>query len=78
MSEDEDLEDWSMMAKEIVSMYRAVWVEVERQFPTLSVEQREQICSFISPFLNNMFAAFLREGFMEEQAKGSGKRKRTR
>lgn len=78
MSEDEDLEDWSMMAKEIVSMYRAVWVEVERQFPNLSVEQRQRICSFIAPFLNHMFAAALRDGFMGEQAKGGGKRKRKR
>lgn len=75
---DEDLEDWSLMAKEIVSLYRAVWVEVERQFPTLSVEQRQQICSLISPFLSHMFAAALREGFMEEQAKGRRKGKRKR
>jgi hypothetical protein len=75
---DDDLEEWSMMAKEIVSMYRAVWVEVERQFPTLSVEERQRICSFISPFLNHMFAIALKEGFMEDSVKSSGKRKKKR
>jgi hypothetical protein len=30
MGDDEDLEEWNGMAKEIVSMYRAVWTEVER------------------------------------------------
>jgi len=78
MSDDEDLEDWSLMAKEIVSMYRAVWVEVERQFPTFSVEERQRICSFIFPFLNQMFAAALNEGFMEHAVKGGGKRKKKR
>jgi hypothetical protein len=75
---DDDLEEWSMMAKEIVSMYRAVWVEVERQFPTLSVEERQRICSFIFPFLNHMFAIALKEGFMEDSVKSSGKRKKKR
>jgi dolichyl-phosphate-mannose--protein O-mannosyl transferase len=75
---DDDLEEWSMMAKEIVSMYRAVWVEVERQFPTLSVEERQRICSFISPFLNHMFAIALKEGFMKDSVKSSGKRKKKR
>jgi phage terminase Nu1 subunit (DNA packaging protein) len=76
MSDDEDLEDWSRMAREIVSMYKAVWVEVERQFPTLSVEERQQICSLISPFVNNMFAIALREGFMGDPGKTSRKRKK--
>lgn len=73
-----DLEDWSSMAKEIVSMYRAVWVEVERQFPTFSVEERQRTCSLIFPFLNHMFAAALNEDFMEYSVKGGGKRKKKR
>ena len=43
-------------------MYRAVWVEVERQFPTLSAEERERICSFIFPFMNNVFTMAVNEG----------------
>jgi hypothetical protein len=78
MSEDEGLEEWSMMAKEIVNMYMAVWVEVERQFPTLSIEERQRICSFIYPFLNNMFAIALKEGFLADSVKSSGKRKKKR
>jgi len=59
-------------------MYRAVWVEVERQFPTLSAEERLRICSVISPFINNMFAMALNEGLMEDLAKTNGKRKKKR
>jgi dolichyl-phosphate-mannose--protein O-mannosyl transferase len=78
MSDDEGLEEWNVMAKEIVGMYRAVWVEVERQFPTLSAEERVRICSFIFPFMNNMFAMAVNEGFMEDLAKTSGKGKKKR
>jgi dolichyl-phosphate-mannose--protein O-mannosyl transferase len=78
MSDDEGLEEWNVMAKEIVGMYRAVWVEVERQFPTLSAEERVRICSFIFPFMNNMFAMAANEGFMEDLAKTSGKGKKKR
>ena len=74
MGEDNGLEDWSLMAKEIVGMYRAVWVEVERQFPTLSAEERVRICSFIFPFMNNMFTMAANE----DLAKTSGKRKKKR
>ena len=75
---DDDLEEWGMMTKEIVSMYRAVWVEVEHQFPTSSAEERQQICSFISPLINNMFTIAVNEGLMEDLAKTSGKRKEKR
>ena len=78
MSDDEGLEEWNMMAKEIVGMYRAVWVEVERQFPTLSAEERVRICSFIFPFMNNMFTIAANEGLMEDTAKTSGKRQKKR
>jgi hypothetical protein len=78
MSDDECLEEWDIMAKEIVSMYRAVWVEVEHQFPTSSAEERLRICSFIFPFMNNMFTMAVNEGFMEDLAKTSGKRKKKR
>ena len=66
MSDDKGLEEWNMMAREIVSMYRAVWVKVERQFPTLSAEERVRICSVISPFINNMFAMAVNEDLMED------------
>jgi hypothetical protein len=66
------------MAKEIVGMYRAVWVEVECQFPTLSAEERVRICSFVFPFMNNMFAMAVNEGLMEDVAKTGGKRKKKR
>jgi dolichyl-phosphate-mannose--protein O-mannosyl transferase len=75
---DDDLEEWSMMAKEIVSMYRAVWIEVEHQFPTSSAEERLRICSFISPFINSMFTMAVNEGLMEDLAKTSGKKKKKR
>jgi dolichyl-phosphate-mannose--protein O-mannosyl transferase len=78
MSDDECLEEWDIMAKEVVSMYRAVWVEVEHQFPTSSAEERLRICSFISPFINNMFTMAVNEGLMEDLAKTSGKRKKKR
>jgi dolichyl-phosphate-mannose--protein O-mannosyl transferase len=78
MSDDEGLEEWDMMAKEIVGMYRAVWVEVERQFPTSSAEECLRICSFIFPFMNNMFTMAANEGFMEDLAKTSGKRRKKR
>lgn len=78
MGADEGLEEWNVMAKEIVGMYRAVWVEVERQFPTLSAEERARICSFIFPFMNNVFTMAANEGFMEDSAKTSGKRKKKR
>jgi len=78
MGDDEGLEEWNMMAKEIVGMYRAVWVEVERQFPASSAEERVQICSLISPFINNMFAMAVNEGLMEDLAKPSNKRKKKR
>ena len=78
MSDNEGLEEWNMMAKEIVSMYRAVWVEVEHQFPASSAEERVRICSLISPFINNMFAMAANEGLMEDLAKTSGKRKKQR
>jgi hypothetical protein len=67
-----------MMGREVVGMYRAMWVEVERQFPTLSVEERVRICSFMSPFINNVFAMAANEDFMENLAKTSGKRKKKR
>jgi hypothetical protein len=66
------------MAKEIVSMYRAVWTEVERQFPTLSTEERQRIFSLISPFINNMFTMAMNEDLMEDFAKTSSKRKKKR
>ena len=78
MGDDEGLEEWNIMAKEIVSMYRAVWVEVERQFPTSSAAEHVRICSFISPFINNMFTMAVNEGLMEDLAKTSGKRKEKR
>jgi hypothetical protein len=55
-----------------------VWVEVEHQFPTSSAEERLRICSFISPFINNMFTMAVNEGLMEDLAKTSGKRKKKR
>ena len=78
MGVDEGLEEWNVMAKEIVSMYRAVWIEVERQFPTLSAEERVRICSFIFPFMNNMFTMAVNEGVMEDSAKTGGKGKKKR
>ena len=75
---DEGLEEWNMMAREIVGMYRAVWVEVESQFPTLSAEERVRICSFIFPFMNNVFTMAVNEGLMDDLAKTSGKRKKKR
>jgi hypothetical protein len=68
MGDDEDLEEWNGMAKEIVSMYRAVRTEVERQ----------RIFSLISPFTNNMFTMAMNEGLMEDFAKTSSKRKKKR
>ena len=77
MSDDES-EEWDKMVKEIVSMYRTVWVEVEHQFPTESAEERLRVCSFIAPLINNMFTMAFNEGLMEDLAKVSGKRKKKR
>jgi hypothetical protein len=58
MDNDECLDEHDlMMAKGIVSMYRAVWNEAERQFPSFSVEERFKLCSLISPLINNMISA---------------------
>jgi hypothetical protein len=78
MGDDEDLEEWNGMAKEIVRVYRAVWTEVERQFPTLSTEERQRIFSLISPFINNMFTMAMNEDLMEDFAKTNSKRKKKR
>ena len=78
MGEDEDLEDLKGLARDIVSMYKAVWDEVERQFPELSIEDRHRIFSLISPFINNMFAMAMKEGAMEDFATTTGKSKKKR
>ena len=78
MSNSGDSDEWSMMAKEIVSMYRAVWIEVERQFPKASPEERQQIYSFISPFINNMCTMAFSEGLTKEISKPKGKQKKKR
>ncbi len=78
MGEDEDLEDLKGLARGIVGMYKAVWDEVERQFPALSIEDRHRIFSLISPFINNMFAMAMNEGAMEDFAKTTGKSKKKR
>jgi hypothetical protein len=78
MCEDEDLEEWNIMAKEIVSVYKIVRVEVERQFPTLQEQERQQICSSISPFINDMFATAFNEYLKEDLAKTSDRRKKKR
>jgi hypothetical protein len=51
---------------------------VERQFPTLSAEERQRLCSFIFPFMNNVFTMAVNEGVMEDLAKTSGKGKKKR
>lgn len=77
MSDEADLED-IQMAKNIVGMYKAVWVEIERQFPNCSSEERLKICSFISPLINHMCALACDENLMEDLDKATGKKKRTR
>jgi hypothetical protein len=78
MGEDEDLEDLKGLARGIVGMYKAVWDEVERQFPELSIEDRHRIFSLISPFINSMFAMAMKEGEMEDSATATGKSKKKR
>jgi hypothetical protein len=78
MCEDEGLEEWNIMAKEIVSVYKIVRAEVELQFPTLQATERQQICSSISPFINNMSATAFNEYLKEDLAKTSDKRKNKR
>ena len=78
MSNSGDSDEWNIMAKEIVSMYRAVWIEVERQFPKASPEERQQIYSFISPFINNMCTMAFSEGLTEEISKPRSKQKKKR
>ena len=78
MSDNEDLDEWNMMAKEIVSMYRAVWIEVERQFPTSSAEERQRIYSSISPFISNMCIKAFNEDLTEDSTKPRNKRKKKR
>jgi phage terminase Nu1 subunit (DNA packaging protein) len=78
MCEDEGLEELNIMAKEIVSVYKIVRAEVERQFPTLQAQEHQQICSSIAPFINNMFATAFNEYLKEDLAKTSVKRKKKR
>ena len=79
MSDQEclDQEDL-MMSKGIVSMYRSLWSEVERQFPSLSVEDRFKMCSLIAPLFNNMIFTAFTEKSVEDSDKNSGKRKKGR
>ena len=78
MSDDEGLEEYDPMIKELVSMYKAMWVEVEHQFPTSSAEERLRVCSLISPLINNLFTMAFSEGLMDDLPKASGKRKKKR
>jgi len=71
-------DDWNLMAKQIVSMYRALWVEVGNQFSECSAEERLKVCSFIAPFINNMFTSVFNEGLMEELLRTHDKRKKKR
>jgi hypothetical protein len=77
MGDNECLEEQDvMMAKGIVSMYRSVWVEVESQFPSFSVEERFKICSLIAPLINNMIFTAFNEDLIGELEKPSGKKKK--
>jgi hypothetical protein len=78
MSNDEGLEEYNPMIKELVSMYKAVWVEVEHQFPASSAEERLRVCSLISPLINNLFTTAFNEGLMEDLPKASDKRRKKR
>ena len=79
MADNECLEEQDlMMAKGIVSMYRSVWVEVERQFPSFSAEERFRICSLIAPLVNNMIFTAFNEDVIEALEKPVGRRKKKR
>ena len=78
MSDEECLGEWDTVAKEVVSMYRAVWVEVEHQFPSSSAEERMHICSSVFPFMADMFTMAAEESLIEDLAKTGGNRKRKR
>ena len=78
MGENDDLEELKGVARATVSMYKAVWDEIERQFPELSIEDRHRIFSLISPFINNMFAIMMKEDAMEDFATTTGKSKKKR
>jgi hypothetical protein len=75
MGEDEELK---VLAREIVFMYKTVWDEVECQLSGLSADKRERIFSFISPFINSMFAMAMNEGAVEDFAKTQDKSKKKR
>ena len=76
MGASEDLEDLKVLAGGIVSMYKAVWLEVERQFKELSTEDRHGIFSLISPCINSMFTMAMNEDAMEDFPKTKGKSKK--
>ncbi len=79
MGDNECLDEQDlMMSKGIVSMYRSIWVELESQFPSFSVEERLRICSLIAPLINNMIFAAFNEEAIEALDKPGGKRKTKR
>lgn len=79
MREAVESED-KQMARSIVGMYKAVWLEVEHQFSTCSSEERMKIFSFISPLINHMCMIAFNESLevLEDLQKANSKRKTKR
>ena len=78
MGDDEGLEEWNTMAREIVGMYRAVWVEGGASVPNVICRWASAALFFHISFMNNVFTMAVNEGIMEDVAKtvGKGKKKR--
>jgi hypothetical protein len=76
MNEDEYLEELKWIIRDVVSMYRALWDEVARQFPETTTEERGRILTLISPLINNMFLTAITESAAEEVSATTNKDKK--
>lgn len=78
MTVDEEFEELKEVIREMVTMFKTVWDEVEHQFSELPREERHRIFSVIAPIITDIFAMAAGEDVMEEITKPSSKRKKRR
>ena len=78
MPVNEEFEELKDVIREMVTMFKTVWYEVEHQFSELPREERHRIFSLIAPFITDIFAVAAREGVIEDRSKPVSKRKKRR
>jgi len=72
----EEFEELKETIREMVTMFKTVWDEVEHQFSELPREERHRIFSLVAPCITDIFTMAAREGVMGDIAKPSRKRKK--